>query len=65
MTHSKPDPGEKAEGKPEIQMLSLYDLDIAELEERLELASVLPADCWVDSCGAQACAGNGCPANAS
>ncbi|MDQ2901978.1 MAG: hypothetical protein ABI456_23985 [Ktedonobacteraceae bacterium] len=65
MTYSRLDLGGKAEGQQEVQMLTLYDLDIAELEERLELASVLPADCWVDSCGAQACAGNGCPANAS
>lgn len=65
MTYSRPALGGNAEGPQEIQMLTLYDLDITELEVRLELASVLPADCWVDSCGAQACSGNGCPANAS
>ncbi|MDQ2901977.1 MAG: hypothetical protein ABI456_23980 [Ktedonobacteraceae bacterium] len=64
MTYSNYDPLGKGEDQQEIQMLVLYDLDIAELEERLELASMLPADCWTNGCGGNACAGNGCAANA-
>ncbi|HLI69786.1 MAG TPA: hypothetical protein VKV19_08515 [Ktedonobacteraceae bacterium] len=64
MTYSNRSPLGKGENQPEIQMLAMYDLDIAELEERLELASMLPADCWTNGCGGNACAGNGCAANA-
>ncbi len=37
----------------EITILNLDALDIAELEERLEMAGLLPnSDCWVhDNCG--------------
>jgi hypothetical protein len=36
----------------EVESLNASRLDIAELEQRLELASALPtADCWVNACG--------------
>ncbi len=42
------------EHQEEIVSLNLEDLDIEELEQRLEMASAAPnADCWVhDNCGA-------------
>ena len=64
MTYSNHDPMGKVEAQQEIQMLALYDLDVAELEERLEMASALAADCWTNGCGGNACAGNGCAGNA-
>ncbi len=64
MTYSNSASSGKGENQPEIQMLAMYDLDIAELEQRLELASMLPADCWTNGCGGNACAGNGCAGNA-
>jgi hypothetical protein len=37
--------------EPEIMHLSLIDLDVQELERRLELASAAPAaDCWTLVC---------------
>jgi hypothetical protein len=37
--------------EPEIMHLSLTDLDVQELERRLELASAAPAaDCWTNVC---------------
>ncbi|MDQ2906413.1 MAG: hypothetical protein ABI456_25885 [Ktedonobacteraceae bacterium] len=63
MTYSNHDPLGKGEDQQEIQMLTLYDLDIAELEQRVELASVLPADCWSNSCSGDGCSGNTCSGN--
>lgn len=38
--------------KPEVVHLNLADLDVQELEQRLELASAAPAaDCWANACG--------------
>jgi hypothetical protein len=37
--------------QPELVHLNLADLDVEELEQRMELASAAPAaDCWVN-CG--------------
>lgn len=37
---------------PEFVHLNLADLDVQELEQRLELASAAPsADCWANACG--------------
>ncbi|HYV23430.1 MAG TPA: hypothetical protein VEN31_12340 [Candidatus Bathyarchaeia archaeon] len=36
----------------EVESLNANKLDVAELEQRLELASALPtADCWANICG--------------
>lgn len=41
-----------SEDMPEIVQLNLADLDVQELEQRLELASAAPtADCWSNACG--------------
>ncbi len=38
--------------QPEVVHLNLADLDVQELEQRLELASAAPAaDCWANACG--------------
>lgn len=38
--------------EPEVVHLNLTDLDVQELEQRLELASAAPAaDCWANACG--------------
>lgn len=63
MMHSKHDPQGKGEDQQEIWILTLKDLDVAELETRLELASMLPADCWSNSCSGDGCSGNACSGN--
>lgn len=36
----------------EISILNAADLDVEELESRLEMASAVPnADCWANACG--------------
>ena len=36
----------------EVVSLNLLDLDVEELETRLEMALVVPnADCWTNACG--------------
>lgn len=37
---------------PEIRSLNAADLDVEELESRLEMAAAVPnADCWANACG--------------
>ena len=58
-------------GVHEVQMLANLDLDVEELEQRLELATTLHVDCYSFDCGANCgsycngycnsfCASNGC-----
>jgi hypothetical protein len=43
---------ESSAHQPELVHLSLADLDVQELEQRMELASAAPAaDCWANACG--------------
>lgn len=47
----KPEKLEALEPLPEIRSLNAADLDVEELESRLEMAAAVPnADCWVN-CG--------------
>jgi len=48
--------GSSSEQQPEVMHLNLADLDVQELEQRLELASAVPAaDCWINNnCGENA-----------
>ena len=48
-------------GIHEVQMLANFDLDVEELEQRLELATALHVDCYENGCGGNctsACGGN-------
>lgn len=47
----KPEKLDSLEPTPEIRSLNAADLDVEELESRLEMAAAVPnADCWVN-CG--------------
>lgn len=35
----------------EMLTLNIADLDVQDLEQRLELASLTGADCWANACG--------------
>ncbi len=39
------------ESDDELVSLNIADLDVQDLEQRLELASLSGADCWNNQCG--------------
>ena len=39
------------DGDDELMNLNIADLDVKDLEQRLELASLSGSDCWANACG--------------
>lgn len=56
---------DRSDGADEMESLNLDDMDVEELERRVEMSTMMLAPCYVNACGADCgtnCVGN-CPSN--